>query len=75
MELVYWSVRQEWRGASYEVHFIRLYLNLVQHPSNNISIVKCDIQCYEFGTKYTYPGLVRSGGNGGKGGGWRISLF
>ena len=27
------------RYSSWEYHFIRLHINLVQHPSNNISIV------------------------------------
>ena len=52
MDLIYWSVRSSSRIrgdrvkdvgivilASCEYHFIRVYENLVQHPSNNISIV------------------------------------
>ena len=53
MDLLYWSVRSSsWRGGdgvkgvdggivilvSCEHHFIRVHENLVQHPSNNISI-------------------------------------
>ena len=31
--------------ASWEYYFIRLLENLVQHPSNNISIVNTDTTC------------------------------
>ena len=52
MDLIYWSVRSSTRKgdgvngvygfivilASYEYHFIRVYENLAQHPSNILSI-------------------------------------
>ncbi len=45
MDLLYWSVRSS-KGfdvgivflASCEYHFIRVHENMIQHPSNNISI-------------------------------------
>ena len=53
MDLIYWSVRSSsrMRGdvwgfrylASFEHQFIRLNENLVQYPSNNISILPEDV--------------------------------
>ena len=54
MDLIYWTVRLfSWDGigvkgveggivilASWELHFIRVHENLVQHPCNNISILQ-----------------------------------
>ena len=46
IELIYWTVRSSSRkgwdgikGVDGGYHFIRVHENLVQHPTNNISIV------------------------------------
>ena len=44
--------------ASCEQNFIRVYENLVQHPSNNISIIMLNVQNIEFKTTYYSQGLT-----------------